>query len=389
MIYIVCFFISCFFIALSEKNKNNKFIHCTCVTIGLLLPCILAGLRDFTIGTDVQVYVKPIFECAKKSESFSEYLNMNVNTIKIVSDFEIGFSLFVYVITKLFANLQILFFFIELLIVIPIYLGLTKIEKSEKSKIWLGMLVFYLMFFNMSLNIMRQYISISIFFWGICCVLSNEKNKNLKCILSIIIAFFFHSSALLGLIIYLIYIVVNHKYKKTIKIFKYTISINKILGFIIILIGICIIANTKVIINLLGDLGMEYYSRYINGKVTLFMSAIIRILPIVCIFAISRKSFRNKYINAETYILIFIYSIIILQLTTINVFAARIALIFSIFNVVSFPRLCTSFCNKDSNIILTTFLIIYLLLYWYYYYVYGGGSETIPYKFFYISVNID
>ena len=55
MIYIVCFLISCSFFWLSEKSKS-RFVRNGLAIIAILIPCILAGLRADTIGTDVAVY---------------------------------------------------------------------------------------------------------------------------------------------------------------------------------------------------------------------------------------------------------------------------------------------------------------------------------------------
>lgn len=374
-IYLICFFTSCLFIKLSEKHFKSKLLHIFLVIVGLSIPCLLAGFRADTIGTDVNVYLKPLFECAKYSNDILNFLSMRVNSTRVVSDFEMGFVLLVYFITKVFGNLQVIFFFIESLIIIPIYKGLKKINLVEKNEIWLGMLIFYLMFFNTSLNLMRQFISIAIVFYGTSCLIGNVKKKTLKFFISIAIAYTFHSSALLGILIYLFYVIINNN--KKIKLGKYCYSIKKLLLFIVSVLGIFLIANSNVIVDFLGNIGMEYYSRYVNGKVTFLVSSIMKNLPIVLMFIIFGKNFKNKYSNAYFYILIFIYSIIIEQFTTVNVYAARIALIFSMFNIVSLSELSCSYKNKK---ILITFLVCYLFTYWYYNFVFIGGSETIPYE---------
>ena len=63
MIYIVFFLISCFLIWLSEKSPS-RYIGKLLAFIAILLPCILAGMRADTIGTDVRVYVEPMYNAA-------------------------------------------------------------------------------------------------------------------------------------------------------------------------------------------------------------------------------------------------------------------------------------------------------------------------------------
>lgn len=55
------------------------------------------------------------------------------------------------------APLGTVLFFIHALILAPIYLGLKRMKKSYP--VYLGMLVFYLLFYNTSLNMMRQWIA--------------------------------------------------------------------------------------------------------------------------------------------------------------------------------------------------------------------------------------
>ena len=91
IIYIICFIISCILIKVSDKVKSNKIVYFIINTIALLIPCLLAAFRDTSIGTDVEVYVKQLFEKSEISKDFSNYLNCNwwwIYRIKYVSDFE-------------------------------------------------------------------------------------------------------------------------------------------------------------------------------------------------------------------------------------------------------------------------------------------------------------
>ena len=90
MIYIIIFAVSSLFLWLSEKSKS-RYTRKIFAFIAILLPCILAGMRADTIGTDVKVYVEPIYDAAKQSKNFSSYLNQQwfyIWTYKYVHDFE-------------------------------------------------------------------------------------------------------------------------------------------------------------------------------------------------------------------------------------------------------------------------------------------------------------
>lgn len=47
------------------------------VLIGLLLPCVLAGARDNTIGTDVLVYGDAYLNYAQRYNSLSSFMNFD------------------------------------------------------------------------------------------------------------------------------------------------------------------------------------------------------------------------------------------------------------------------------------------------------------------------
>ena len=208
MIYIITFISSCVFLGLSEKSRS-RYIKKLLVFIAILLPCILAGMRADTIGTDVKVYVEPLYNAAKQSTSFSSYMNQRWYVIwryMYVSKFEIGFTTLVYLIVKFGGSLGTVLFFIHALIVAPIYFGLKRMDK--KYPIWLGMLVFYLMFYNTSLNMMRQWIAMAILFWGLSYLLTNKKKKYF---IVVIVACLFHTSALMGFAIYFLYVYSQRK----------------------------------------------------------------------------------------------------------------------------------------------------------------------------------
>lgn len=54
--YVLMFGLSCLNFRLAYLLRKYKTIKIMFVLIGLLLPCVLAGARDNTIGTDVLVY---------------------------------------------------------------------------------------------------------------------------------------------------------------------------------------------------------------------------------------------------------------------------------------------------------------------------------------------
>ena len=380
-IYILVFFVSCLLLYFSEKKKKkkiSKFLSC----IAILSPCVLAGLRAYNIGTDVQIYGLPIYKCAENSISFDDFFNKFVRTAKCVHDYELGFILIEYVGYKLFNSFQVVLFFIQLLIMLPIYYGV-KINKDLSGKKWFVFLVFYLMFYNTGLNLMRQYIGLSFLFLGINILLYSEKNNNRNFFICLIVACFFHKSSILGIFIFIICKMLNSKNSRKLIISNnLKLSVKKIRIVIVILCGFGLLFGADYIVRILNKIGLSYYSQYIDGELTSAKSLLLRNLPMIIAFAILYKNVIKKYKNSYFFIVCFILNLIVLQLSSINIHAARIALFFSIFNIEFFCMLANCIDDKNMEIFIKIGIIIYLLYYWYYSFVYLGGSETIPYRLY-------
>ncbi len=382
-IYIIIFLVSCSLIALSNKI-SNKFFKKIIEIIAVLIPCILAGLRALSVGTDVQVYVEPLFNLASKSDSFLDYLKMSwyrVWTYKYVADFELLFNIMVYIITKLTHNIQWILFTIQILIIFPIYYGIKKF-KQLKNKEWLAMLCFYLLFYNISYNAMRQFISIAILFWGTSCLI-NEKKGDKKFFLSLILGYFFHKSALLGIVIFVIYKILKKKSKTnlTLTLGNHKILVRKIALLLIIFLSIIFIFNSSILTNILELIGLNYYVGYINGNVYFSIGKLIKYVPIILIIIFEYKQLiKNE--NSYFYILMFILDILISYFSTVNIYAVRISYFFQIFNIILFPILIGTTKYQLNKIINYVIILLYLGTYWYYNFVITGANETIPYLLF-------
>lgn len=385
LIYIICFILSTFLIYIAEINKKNKLIYFFTTATALLIPCFLAGMRDITIGTDVKVYVNHIFECAQNAESFSMFQNMGWSIIwkyEYVHNFELGFTVLVYFATKIFSSLSSVLFFIQLFMILPIYFGIKKFPNSNKF-IWLGMLVYYFIFYCMGLNLMRQMISIAICFYAVS-ILLNEEKKDFKFLIYTFIATLFHKSSILVLIVYLMYrFIINDK------ILKLKLTYNnkkiKLVNLLIILIvamSVILIFNNELLINLLTFLDLNEYSGYIYGKSTISYLQIGLRIPVIIflIFNMNKKTKSDK-IN-YLLLIIALIDLVMSNLSSASAYAIRISLLFQFFSIISLPLLCyKKLENKKkfrTNVLYVTF---YSILYWYIIYVSYGVGEVIPYKF--------
>ena len=101
-VYLIGFALSLGLIAFGEKKRLPVFLAFSAAA--LLIPCLIAGLRAPQVGTDVMVYVRPLTRAAISSNSigefFSSYWFADWRNL-YVQNYEIGFSLLVYVVANL------------------------------------------------------------------------------------------------------------------------------------------------------------------------------------------------------------------------------------------------------------------------------------------------
>ena len=375
-VYIICFTISCFLIFLAEKIKNKK-ISILIEAVGVFLPILLAGCRNTTIGTDIEIYVRPMYDAAIKSSSFLGYLEEKWFVIwryMYVNQYEPGFFALVYIVSKLFHSLGMVLFFIHLLIVVPIYCGLKKM--SEGKGVWLGMLIFYLMHYNVSLNMMRQWIAMAFLFYGFT-YLRDKKDVNYFIIVAL--ASLFHVSALFGIVIYTLFVFLIRR--KDIAIKMKQSKIKKASKIVLVSsFTICCMLLLDVFVVILESIGLHKFVVYINGDLHILVNQIVVRLPIVVLLILNWKQLKKKTNFAAFYGMMIFLDLIIAQLISINSYSVRIATFFSEYSILSYPALIM--CRKKGSIIQrcqSITLILFLIIYWIYYFCIKGIHETVPY----------
>jgi hypothetical protein len=380
VIYILFFLISCLFFWLSEKCKNRIARNLLAI-IAILIPCILAGLRSDTIGTDVKVYVEPMYNAAKESHNLTDYMNQRWFVIwryMYVNKFEIGFSFMIYFIQKFGGSLSIVLFFIQLLIIAPIYIGLKKINKPYP--ICFCMLVFFLLFYNTSLNMMRQWIAMAILFMAFSYLILGE--RKIYYILTLV-ACLFHTSAVMGFVISFIYRYCT-KTRESFRISNFKLY-QGLAPIKIFVYGCIALLSLSIIALILDRIGLSKYSGYIKGDNGLYLlpNQILIRLPIIILFLIRWKKILKEDKLAPFYGSMFVLDLLTSQLMSINAYAFRIGSFFTEYNILSYSALIYAGNRKFKTNRYMTFLYVvgYLVYYWIFYYVVTGNHATFPYVF--------
>lgn len=377
-VYLLGFTLSLVLIACGEKKRLPVFLAFSAAA--LLIPCLIAGLRAPQVGTDVMVYVRPLTQAAISSDSFNEFLSSywfadwrNL----YVQNYEIGFSFLVYLVAKLTGGLAPVLFVIQAVITVPIYIALARNRKQ--LPVWVGMAVFYLLFFNSTLNMMRQWAAMG--FLLLSFQMLTEKKYWLTALFGVI-AFFFHSTAIVVLPVYFVYWFLWLFRRDRLAVGRLSVHVPTIIVALLFLVGIVAILNLPLIIKLMSLVGLDRFNSYLEGEQMTFMvNQIILRLPLFAVFALCWKDMLRKHHATFFFMAMLAMDIVSSQLVSVDINAIRISYYFSIYSVFWLPKLTVSSDSRVKRVLITLFILAYGLFYWYYAHVLTMRHETYPYAF--------
>lgn len=225
LIYLTMFAISCGLFYLSDRVKVTSSLSSSALSsdfvvkkliliLAILLPCLLAGLRADSVGVDVETYIVPHMRTASYCDSFLEFCN------RMSHSSEYLYLFLVYICSRFTFDAGLLLFFLQLFTVVPIVMAVTKMKNSISLP--MAMATYYFCFYNNSLNMMRQSVSVSLVILGCVYLMKKHARPSIKAIICYVLALFFHKSAFIGIICVAIVIVVSYaKILKCVKPFIY------------------------------------------------------------------------------------------------------------------------------------------------------------------------
>lgn len=374
--YLAMFCISLMILAIiqswSRKGIGFKFW----LLVVVLLPCLLAGLRASSIGTDVQSYSEPLFEIARRSGDFSTFYNtewLRTSTWRYTSaaDFEIGYVILVWLSSKLFPTVQGLLFLTQAFTAVPIYWTLLRC-KSDNALL-LGATVYLFLYYNQSLNLMRQWVAVAFVLLAVVGLYNSSRGlKGLsRCVVAVLIGTLFHISALFGLIVLAIRFYLESNVER----------LSRRTAIVCIAAALAFVCLGP-IASVLSSLGFgRYVAGYLGDQSVHFMpNQIVMRLPmlIAAIWAMKQGA-GKKPLLALLFCTSFI-AILLSQLTSLSDQSGRIGLYFDVFNIVLPFSLLGMFERRDArNTLIGLTLFIYCFIYWIYFYSISGSGETVPY----------
>jgi hypothetical protein len=342
-----------------------KIISIFFLLVALLLPSIIAGCRDLSIGTDTSGYVERHFDAAQSSATYMLFLSEYTDSR---SWLEPLYGLLTYVVASHTTNIAWFLFSIQFIIVSLVYLSASKLRNY--APVCFSMFIYFMFFFNESLNLARQYMAQSF------CLLSFTfllERKILKSFFVFLPALGFHITAFIYLAVYPIFYFTNRNSVRIIRIYK-------ILG---LLASVIILTCLEYIIDFIvsnGMIGSKFY-QYVSGDDASFPVAIFTcsmVLFMILHYANRWEIDKIKYYFFFEYITLL--CILLSPIGMINVTAIRCIDYFLFLSIVFLPMLLYNYQNiRISYKNIFPFIICFMLFYWYMTFGVANIARTIPY----------
>lgn len=336
-----------------QKIRSKKSILWTLSVV--LIQCVLiAGLRDVSIGTDTKTYFN-LFTYIKNtpvSQAFSYYI-------------ETGYFLLNKVVSMFTNNFNILLIAICIIVYRSIYKFIKNYSKNAIMSLFLFITLGY---FSSTMNIMRQYIALSFVLLGYNFYL---KDNNIKFLLFIVLACFFHTSAILVIPIILMYHIIFSGKIET------SILIKVVVSSVLLLITLFAPYFSSILFN-----NSEYYNYIVDGAgydtSLISLNLIIKIIMSITYFYLnSKKLFIDKNANLKFFNYLNLISCLMNILSGGLSMFTRLNIYFSVTLIIFIPNIVEEMKIKNKYYLKIFIYIGFFILY--YLSLLSGGNDIVPY----------
>ena len=154
--YFLVFIIAIFLAVLSDRFfLKNKKLSIVFAILSIVMLSIFAGIRDFSVGTDVIDNSVYRFGRELSSDTF-------FGKIDTYNHFEYGYSFLNFVVSRFTNDFHVFLFVHQPILSIVVYAIAYREKREHGTKIWLSVMTYLFLWFNTSFNIMKQSIALFI-----------------------------------------------------------------------------------------------------------------------------------------------------------------------------------------------------------------------------------
>lgn len=211
LIYIYIIAASGLFAYLAQRYYSNKLLFILTSALAVLIPSFFSGMRDLDVGYDVMYYEFDAFQNSLYSKSFYSLLTFE-------DGLEPGFLLINYFSSRLSDDIHLALGIISFFICLFIYLSCVRCRKQ--CPIWLLYTICLLYNYASSNNLMRQTLAASICFYAFTYL--RDYGLKWQYILLSILALSCHNTAIVPIIVFLVYYIIPKVPLKRLSFFFYS-----------------------------------------------------------------------------------------------------------------------------------------------------------------------
>lgn len=362
--YVIAFTAFLLALAGTHLRQNSKLMELCFYGFAVLIFCYFAGARAYSVGSDTAGYGLETFYAALNSDFslfvFDSYRTLGplYKTLCWLSS-NIGGTFFWYM------------FFVQLFTAAPVciaaYRGL------ERRYVPVALLVYGLVFYPMSFNMMRQMISMSVLLMAF--ISANDRRPVSFCVY-VLLAMTFHTAAIIGAFIYPLVIFSNSISNR----FSNGLRVLFICG-----LGVVLVALAPQILSFTDSIG--FYSAYTSGEAVtsggglrmIIMTTGIAIIIALLGWSFIRKTTRVSRLAIVGLLATVLFGIVCLPLSLISMWLYRVGFFFLYVAILAIPTV-VSLVDDSKTRLAFAGLIVFLLMLWSYdYYSIQESHQVIPY----------
>lgn len=357
MLYLFILLVSVLFSFIAQNSKH-KIISNLFLFLLILILSSLAGLRDISVGIDTWAYIRAINSA---SNSYSGEL--------FFTYFEFGFGVLIKILIAILREPHYVILFISLITNTLIIKTLWRYRQNYSFSF--SVFLYYTLYYFETFNILRQYLALSIIFWGIKFL---YEKKYIKFVIVTLVASSMHGSAIIAITFLPIHFLVEKKMMLKHKI----LILFSIIGFLFF---------SNYIMDLIGLSSTieKYQTFYIQGGAgksqNFGLFFILRLLVIIFSFYVLKKNGFKNYKFSKFIILVNLLGTTATMSGYIIPYAGRVGTYAAFFEIILWSQL-TQIKSKELKFLLKVFFIT-LSLYLLYSSLKGSTQGHMPYKVFF------
>lgn len=373
MIYIIIFLLTTFSTYIAQRTVSQKAAFYFFSVWAVLLPALLAGFRDSGVGTDTLIYVDHVWAKILSVSDWDDFVNAYNN--KDFKDIEFLYLLLNWMVSQVSTDVHSIYFASNLVVMLFIYRA--AYDNRKKCDMWLVMLLFLLLYYNASLNLVRQSIALSMSVYAYKYI---EQEKWIKVVVWGYFILLAHNTGVFFVFLLLIYLI----FRMRNRLVKRYLSV---CFAIMVPLSLCMLDYVLLLSVSWGILPMKFLSYLGELNTTTFIKSVFIIYVLFLLYVLGAmrylKNKKRRDGELEMYAYFKFVGILLFLGSLASHWAFRLSYYINYpFDCLFLPRvvkLVQRRCYSMYKISLVAILLLAFVL-WYWTIVINNGNETIPYK---------